>query len=94
MEMNLGELIAALTELQTVAGENAPTSVRDLKLKSEIQYQHDKSAYGYAARQPAPRKREFSVWVESYRDGPEPGAGAAVEYTGRGIEFDPSNLKC
>lgn len=71
MELKLSELIETLTELQKVAGD-APTNVSAVRLKADVYLNYgDSDPYGYG-RRTGTRTRTWSIWCDSFTDGPQP----------------------
>lgn len=71
MNMNLGELIAWLTELQKVCPDDTSTNVSAVKLKGTADLVYGPNDYGYSRRD-AKRDRSLSIWIEGYEDRPYP----------------------
>lgn len=71
MQMKLKELIAALEKIQTISGEDANTNVNAARVKAEV-YENwpDASPYQISRRENVKRELSYSVWIESYTDGP------------------------
>lgn len=71
MQLRISELIAALTEIQSIAGD-ATTNCDAVRLKTVVENHYDNTDTYYVGRQQIPKRlREFSVWLESYPDGPQ-----------------------
>jgi len=88
MDLKLSELIKTLTELQAVAGENAPTNVSAVRLKASVSFDYGTDSYGYTRRE-GKRTRDWSIWCESFTDGPQ----MAAEQCAQGLQYDPELAK-